>query len=283
MTLRAFLSLLGAVGLTGLAEVQEYRTLVERYDFSSRSMRRDLPGRLDEVSGLAFTPDGRLFAHGDERAWIHEIDPETGEVGKRFMFGERTARDDFEGIAIVGERFFLISSGGLLYESREGEDREDKAYRVTDTGLGQSCEVEGLEYHPAWDELLIPCKSTTPQLDAIVIHRLPISPDTPRPPPILVERAALAFYGIDADFHPSGIALDPNTGTLVLVAAREEAILEISMEGRVISALRLSRRRHPQTEGVAFGPDGTLYLADEKNGRAARLTAYHRIEGLASR
>ena len=257
-------------------------TLVERYDFSSRSMRRDLPGRLNEISGLAFTPDGRLFAHGDERAWVHEIDPETGEVGKRFMFGERTARNDFEGIAIVGERFFLITSGGLLYESREGEEREETENRVTDTGLVQTCEVEGLEYHAGWDELLIPCKSTTLDLDAIVIHRVPISPDTPRPPPILVERAVVASHGVDRDFHPSGIALDPNTGTLVLVAAREEAILEISMEGRVISALRLSRRRHPQTEGVAFGPDGTLYLADERNGRAARLTAYHRIEGPAS-
>ena len=282
MTLRALISLLGAVGLTGLVEVQEHPTLVERYDFSRRSTRRDLPGRLNEVSGLAFTPDGRLFAHNDERAWIHEIEPETGEVGKRFMLGERTARDDFEGIAIVGERFFLISSEGLLYEFREGEDREAKEYRVTDTGLRQSCEVEGLEYHPSWDELLIPCKSTTVELDAIVIHRMPISPDMPRPPPILVPRTALASHGIDADFHPSALALDPNTGTLVLVAAREEAILEISVEGRVISALRLSRRWHPQTEGAAFGPDGTLYLADERNGRGARLTGYHRVEGLAS-
>ncbi len=283
MTLRALLSLLAMMGLSGLAGVQEQATLVERYDFAKRAMRRDLPGRLDEVSGLAFTADGRLFAHGDERAWIHEIDPETGEVGKRFMFGERTARDDFEGIAIVGERFFLISSGGLLYEGREVGDREDTPYRVTDTGLGQTCEVEGLEYHPEWDELLIPCKSTTLDLDAIVIHRVPLSPDTPRPPPILVERAAVALHGVDRDFHPSGIALDPNTGTLVLIAAREQSLLEISADGRVISALRLSRRRHPQAEGVAFGPDGTFYLADESNGRDARLTAYQRIEGLAPR
>ncbi len=269
------------LGLTGPAEVQEQAKFVERYDFARRSMRRDLPGRLNEVSGLAFTSDGRLFAHGDERAWIHEIDAETGEVGKRFMFGQRTARADFEGMAIVGERFFLISSGGLLYEGREGDDREEMPYRVTDTGLGQTCEVEGLEYHPAWDELLIPCKSTTLELDAIVIYRVPLSPDAPRPPPILVERAVLASHGVDHDFHPSAIALDPNTGTLILVAAREEAILEISTEGRVISALRLSRRRHPQAEGAAFGPDGTFYLADERNGRPPRLTAYESIGGLA--
>ena len=271
------------MGTGALVAAQEPPTLVERYDFSRRSMRRDLPGRLDEVSGLAFAPDGSLFAHGDERAWIHEIDPATGEVGKRFMFGERTARDDFEGMAIVGERFFLISSGGLLYEAREGEDREQKQYRVTDTGLGSTCEVEGLEYHPGWDELLIPCKSTTLEPDAIVVHRMPVAPNVPRPAPILIHRDSVAERGVDRDFHPSGIALDPSTGSLVLVAAREEAILEISEEGRVISALRLSRRRHPQTEGIAFGPDGTLYLADERNGRDARLTGYRRIEGPPTR
>ena len=274
-----FLFLLVATRLTGLAEAQEPTTLPERYDFSRRWARHDLPSRLNEISGLAFTPDGRLFAHGDERAWVHEIDPETGKVGKRFMLGDRTAQDDFEGMAIVGERFFLISSRGLLYEAREGEDRVEVPYRVTDTGLGNTCEVEGLEYHPGWDELLIPCKSTTPDLGAIVIHRMPISPDAMRRAPILVRRAALAAHGVDTDFHPSAIALDPATGTLVLVAAREEAILEISPEGRVIAALQLSQGRHPQVEGVAFGPDGTLYLADERNGRDARLTAYRSAQG----
>ena len=87
------------------------------------------------------TPDGRLFAHGDEKATIHEIDPATGEVGKRFFLGNHTARDDFEGIAIVGERFFLISSLGILYEFREGDDREEVAYTRFDTGVGGRCDA----------------------------------------------------------------------------------------------------------------------------------------------
>ena len=78
---------------------QDVPTILERFDFGTRSARADLPGRLDEVSGLAFTPDGRLFAHDDERAWVHEIDPATGEVGKRFMLGERTAHDDPSALA----------------------------------------------------------------------------------------------------------------------------------------------------------------------------------------
>jgi len=129
---------------------------LDGYDLDERVARFDLPGRLDEISGLAFSPDGRLFAHDDERGRVHEIDPLTGEVGKRFDLGAGPVADDFEGIAIVGERFFLVSSTGRLYEFREGDDRAIVAYRVTDTGLGRGCEIEGLDWDPAADELLIP-------------------------------------------------------------------------------------------------------------------------------
>ena len=134
---RTILFLLVGVGFAGVAEAQDDRPLRERHDFSQPSAIYDLPGRLEEISGLAFAPDGRLFAHDDERSWIHEIDPATGEVGKRFMLGKKTVQDDFEGIAIVGERFFLITSAGLLYESREGGDREEMEYR----GSGLPCRL----------------------------------------------------------------------------------------------------------------------------------------------
>jgi len=238
-------------------------------------MRADLPGSLDEISGLAFTADGRLFAHGDERAWIHEIDPATGTVSKRFMLGNRTARDDFEGIAIVGERFFLISSGGILYESREGEDREEVEFRVTDTGLASRCEVEGLEYHAAWDELLILCKTVSPDQGAIVIHRLPLDPAKQRPPPIQVDRSQLEQFGLGPDFHGSAIAHQASTRRLLMIAAREETMIEVTEEGRIVAGVQLSSQRHAQSEGLAIGRDGTLYIADEKNGRSARITMYY--------
>lgn len=249
--------------------------LLSRYDLGTRSLRADLPGRLAEVSGLAITPDGRLFAHDDERAWVHEIDVETGEVGKRFMFGSQTARDDFEGMAIVGERFFLISSGGLLYESREGADREEMPYRVTDTGVGRHCEVEGLDYQANWDELLILCKTSTPDRGTIVLHRLPLDPDKERRPPIEISRSLLGAFGLSSDFHGSAVVSDPSAHSLILVAAREEAMIEVSEEGEIIAGVKLARRRHAQAEGLAIGPDGTLFIADEQNGRSARITMYY--------
>lgn len=261
---------------SGSAVGQSGTTFVDRYDLEHRTRRFDLPGRLDEISGLAFTPDGRLFAHDDERGRVYQIDPMTGEVGKRFDLGEEVVRGDFEGIAIVGERFFLISSTGFLYEFREAGDRESTGYRVTDTRVGASCEVEGLDYDPLDEVLLIACKVSTPDRGVIVVYRLPLDPARDRSPPLEIPRAQLPAHALDAGFDPSAVTVDP-TGTLLLLSGGHNALIEVDRSGRILAGVELSKKRHPQPEGLAFGPDGTLYISDEKNGKDARLTAYARI------
>lgn len=250
--------------------------LPRRYDLRHEVARFDLPHRLDEVSGLAFTVDGRLFAHQDESGMLYAIDPEDGDVDHGFAIGSaaRPMRDDFEGLVVVGERWFLVSSRGVLYEFRAAAEGEASPVRVTDTGLGRGCEVEGLAYDAAAESLLFACKTVAPRSDEIRIHRLPLDPDAPAPPPLRVPFRRFEPFGLDDGVHPSGIDVDPATGSLVLVAAREEALIELSPGGQVLSVYDLGHGRHPQAEGVAFGPDGRLYIADERGGRRAHLTVY---------
>jgi uncharacterized protein YjiK len=255
------------------AEPNPQRTLVSRYDLDEPASRWELPGRLDEISGLAVTPDGRLFAHDDERGRVHEIDPANGSVGKRFDLGQSMARDDFEGIAIAGERFFLVSSQGWLYEFREVEDERPTPYRVTDSGLGARCEVEGLDYDRSLDALLLACKVSVPDRRAVIVHRLPLDPDAPRLQPLVIAKSQLRRFGLDPVFEASAIAVDP-TGTVVLVSGPRHTIIEVDRTGALLAAYQLSGDRHPQAEGVAFGPDGALYVADERNGDDAYLTVY---------
>jgi uncharacterized protein YjiK len=250
--------------------------LTERFDFEHRAARFELPHRLDEISGLAFSDGGRLFGHGDELGVLYAIDTRSGDVDRGFALGSTSApvAGDFEGVAVVGDRWFLVSSRGLLYEFREVAEGEASPIRVTDTGVGASCEIEGLAYEAATHSLLLACKRIAPRADEFRIHRLPIDPKAPVPPPLRIPFDRLEPFGLKHGLHPSGIDVDPTTGDLVLVAAEERAIVELSPGGRVLSALELSKDRHPQAEGIAFGPDGRLYLSDEGHGRRARLTVY---------
>jgi uncharacterized protein YjiK len=252
---------------------QSIELLLDRYDFDVRLDRFDLPGRLNEVSGLAFSAEGRLFAHDDERGVVHEVDLARGSVGGRFSLGEDDVRDDFEGLAIVGERFFMVSSRGLIYEFREVDDRASSPFVITDTGVGNRCEIEGLDYDPSDDVLLLACKVFGPDEDLIVVQRVPLDSARGSIAPIRVAKSELRDHGLAKDFSPSAIAVSA-AGDVVLLAGRQHALIEIDRSGNILGGVRLSEDRHPQPEGLAFGPDGTLYIADEKNGRAARLTMY---------
>lgn len=247
--------------------------LTDRYDLDSFQVRYDLPGGLAEVSGLALDAEGRLFAHDDERAVIYEVNVETGSVSAGFSVGETAIRSDFEGIAVVGDRFFLVSSTGMLYEFRETSPGSATEYRRTDTELGSRCEVEGLAHYEADASLLVACKET-PDDRHVVIHRLPLDPSRGDLEPIRVQKRGLRAAGGTRNFSPSAIAVDPETGHLVLLAARQEQILEISADGEIISLFRLSKSRHPRPEGLEFAPGGLLLIADEEDEAGASVTVY---------
>lgn len=252
----------------------QLQALPDRYDLERPHARHEMPGRLDEISGLAVTSDGRIFAHDDEKAVIYEVDLMTGRATRGFSVGTETLRDDFEGLAIVGDLFFLISSRGALFEFREATPESSTPYRETDTGLGGQCEAEGLAHHAEDSTLLVACKTVTPDEPHVVIHRLPLDPAGGTREPIRISKERVRAMGGTRNFDPSGITVDPVTGHLVLVAARQEQLLEATTNGDVISVTRLSKSLHPQTEGVEFGPGGWLLMADEKNERDAALTVY---------
>ncbi|MDP2956655.1 MAG: SdiA-regulated domain-containing protein [Longimicrobiales bacterium] len=253
---------------------EAFAPLSERLDLDRRQARFDLPRRLAEVSGLAFTHDGRLLAHGDERGLVYAVDPLTGAVDRGFEVGSPPVMDDLEALATAGDRLFLASSGGRLYEFRRVAEGTGSPVRVTDTGLGDACEVEGLAYHPASDCLVLACKTSRDGPDEVRVHFLPLSPGAAVPSPLRVPSAAFHDQGYRGPVNPSGLEVDPTTGSLVIVAARQGLLFEIDLNGRLLDVVRLPSGRHPQPEGIAFGPDGRLYIADEAGDGTARLTVY---------
>ncbi len=108
-----------------------------RYSFTGeRNESWKLPRRLREVSGLAATADDRLFSHDDERGIVYELDPTDGGVLKSFALGSPVPKDDFEGITVVDDHFFMVTSDGTLYEVPEGADGEHVLVNTFATDVG---------------------------------------------------------------------------------------------------------------------------------------------------
>ncbi len=220
--------------------------------------------------------EGRLYAHDDERAVIFEIDYREGELIKAWAMGDNLAQGDFEGIAYAGERFYLVTSDGRIYESREGDDDDRMLFNTYGTGVGRQCEVEGLTFEPADRTLLLACK--TPRVDDIedfvTIYRFSLERHEVIGDPLLVPVDDIASRIDEKNFRPSGIERHPLTGHYIVVAAQQSAMAEITPDGEIVAVVDLKRGDHRQVEGITFLPDGTLILADEGGGRRARLTLY---------
>jgi uncharacterized protein YjiK len=234
-----------------------------------------LPMGLDELSGIALTPDRRLLAHGDERGQISEIDYRRGVVTKQFVVGRPTLKGDFEGITIADGFVFLLESNGTLYEFREGANGERVDYTTHDTRLGKECEFEGVAFDSTLHSLLLACKTVGKKhlRDSVVIYRWRLDGRGNRLSMLTVPLSRILPSLGEKELHPSDIAVDPLTGNYVLVASIERAIVEITPAGDVVFARKLPGD-HEQAESVAITPDSILIIGDEAKHHPAIITLY---------
>lgn len=235
-----------------------------------------LPASLAEVSGLALTSDDRLFAHGDEWPQISEIDYRRGVLVKQFTFGKPGLHDDFEGIAVVGSRFFLLASDGKLYEFREGDNGARVDYVLHDTKLGKECEFEGVTYDAESNSLLLACKNvdTKALKRSLVLYRWSLSDTgTVNSPAVAIPlREAIGANGWK-DLHPSDITRDPITGNYLIITAQEKALIGLTPQGDIAFSRPLPAQLD-HTEGIAVTSDSLVILSEEAGKRPAAVSVY---------
>ena len=238
-----------------------------------------LPAKLNEISGLAVSPDRRVFAHDDETAIIYEIDAAAGRLIKNFALGDPIEAGDFEGIAITPDgQFYLITSRGLLYSFREAADGAHAEFDTIDLGLHRTCEVEGLAYLAAEESLIIACKRMNDRAmrNTVSLYAWRLSaPDAPAAPWLALPEANIAARAGVERFRPSSVEIDTASGRILLLSANDGALAELDANGAVLSARALGPR-HAQAEGVTIAPDGALIISDEAAGGQATLSRYAR-------
>lgn len=238
----------------------------------------DLPGELREVSGLAVASPTSVFAHNDERPRISEIELATGRVLRSFAFGS-IARDDFEGVAVVDGRIFVITSYGILSSFAPAADGAEVQAEVQDSGAGARCEVEGLSASPRPGELLILCKNVRGRGNRgrLLVLRWTIAANRLEDSPWLDSGATDALSDARTALAPSSIDWDPRSRRVAILAARQHLLLLLDENGREVERRPLDEGRHPQAEGVAIMPSGEVVVADEGGReRPGRLTVYSR-------
>ncbi len=260
------------------APVHGQQSMLHRYDLAGQPKAHvTLPSRLKEISGLATTEDGRLFAHDDERGVVYQLDYTSGRILKQFSLGRFGVRADFEGIAVKGKWFYLVASNGTLYECVEGNDGDRVEFRTYRTFLNSKHDVEGLCYDPPTDCLLLLCKGDPGKgyrnYKAVYAFSLRSKTLLPRPRFLIaLQRVTRSSDG--HRFHPSGIERHPRTGTFFVIAAQGSSLVELAADGTVLAQQAINKNVDPHPEGIAFTPDLSLLLCNDGQGGTGSLSLY---------
>jgi uncharacterized protein YjiK len=265
-------------------------TVVSTFNQESRGSVK-LSKKLQELSGLAMTPDGRLFGHDDEKSFIYQIDYITGKIVKQFSLGEKVIKKDFEGIAIVKEMFYLVTSNGEIYEFREGEDNSSVPFEIYKTKLTSKNDVEGLCYDPASESLLLACKGdpgkkykgqravysfmlAEKKLKKIPRFLISIEEVNRYNDSELTQKLGDFFLLTEDSFAPSGIEKHPKSNTFYILSFHGRKIVEVSENGNILRVIFLDKKHHNQPEGITFSIDLSLLVGDEGGSGKSKITRY---------
>ena len=252
-----------------------------RFDDESMSQWR-LPDRLNEISGLALTDDGRVLSVTDEVAIIYELDFESGRLVKAFAFGKPVVKGDFEGIAVIDDTVYLTTSKGKVLFGPEGVDGERAPFDTFKTDLGDECEIEGLAASHDGALLFFLCKNVKKKarVDGLTVFAWSVADRELVDERTLTipESEIMSSLRVDR-LSPSGLSIVRESGNFVVLAGRQRALFELSAEGEFIEARPLLlAARHRQAEGITIAARDLLLIADEGGAHKARLAVYEAEE-----
>jgi uncharacterized protein YjiK len=263
--LRWALLVVCAVTLSIGCNLQSYDS-PEGYDLG-KPQKSQLGKVLNEISGISYNPnDSSLLAISDSKKKIFEINLK--RLRLRDYSNEIIGPDqDLEDIVNMEETIYLLSSKGQIYEYTMGKNDTSTLMSYTLSSGGKN-DFESLYYDSAAKGLVMLCKScasdkgkqmrsayrfdlTTKQFDTYALYH------------ISTKEVKEMMKDDDAKFDPSAAAIHPIDKRLYILSSAGNLLVIADTNGKLISAYNLNPDDHPQAEGIAFAPNGDMYITNE--------------------
>jgi uncharacterized protein YjiK len=235
------------------------------YKMNRPSEVQELPAELMEVSGLSLFQKDKIACVQDEAGIIYIYDWEKREVVAKKNF---QVLDDFEGVEIVGEDGFAITSEGDLYELPNLSEQAIKH----STNISRSANFEGLCYDKANEQFLIVPKAELTR-GKLFVFSYQIKTGKVENLFTVSNKDVKKFCkanGIDSKlpkkdfpFAPSGIAIHPFSKNIYIIASKGKTLCVFSPKGKILHLQNLDSKIYPQPEGIMFFENGDMMIASE--------------------
>jgi uncharacterized protein YjiK len=254
----------------------------EGYDLNKPQVMQ-LGKVLNEISGLSYNSDNNtLLAVSDSKEKIFELNIERRKLKD---YSERVVEGhaDLEDLVKIDSVVYLLGSRGIIYEI-PAHKHADTAHvlRYPFSSLEKN-DFETLYYDPSVKGLVMICKSCASESseENHSAYRFNLGSK---------QFDSTSFYTIDekdvkkmlkdndAKFKPSAAAIHPITKRLYILSSAGNLLVIANIHGTVLEAYHINPNTFPQAEGIAFAPNGDMYISNEgKYGGKATLQffAYH--------
>jgi uncharacterized protein YjiK len=222
------------------------------YDLANPIQKYDLPKKLKEISGLSFFSESELYCVNDELGKIYLFNLSKKEITKTIEFGND---GDYEGIEVVGNICYILRSDGKITSLNLDNEKTEKI----DCKQNEVFEYEGLGYDPSTNSLLLAAKEMKGEK---VVYAFNLN--SARLAPLFsIPQNLLEKNSFGKDFKPSGIAVNPISNEIFVLASSGKKLLVLNKNGNKIKQYDLDPEIFTQPEGICFGKNGELFIASE--------------------
>ena len=252
-----------------------------QYDVYSFEKNYKLPGRLQEISGLAYWKENILLCVEDENGRLYLYDHAKEEIIQEIKFGKK---GDYEGVTQSENIAYVIrSTGKLFYFNIEDEPDVMKV----DLPFKSSNDLEGITKGHKKDEFYIVCKQNPELLENGVegraVYTYNVKKDKVKTRPYIhltsdSFKDEIKKAGLNPSKHmpflPSGIAVHPITEDVFLISSVGRLLIVLNKSGSIVSMAPLKRSFYRQPEGICFDNEGNMFISSEGRGKKGYILKF---------
>jgi uncharacterized protein YjiK len=254
---------------------EKSNSLLSEYNFEGATLLK-LNKSLKEVSGLALLNDKEILAHNDEEGIVYTLKITNFDLTGKLKIGDEKVQKDFEGIAVVKDSVYMVTSNGVIFKFNHLTKTETADFNMFKTSLKIENDVEGLCYDKTTNSLLLACKNEPGMGNAnsrtIYSFNLKKMSLERSPRFVISLKELMQKFGFK-DFAPSGIEKNPVNGNFYVLSSNPPSIIELNSQGKILAATRLNPKINPQPEGITFLKDGTMLISDEGQKKSGTISA----------
>jgi uncharacterized protein YjiK len=228
---------------------------------------------LNEISGITFNSDNNtLLAISDSKEKVFELSIDKKKL-KDYTDKVVGPDSDLEDLVKVDSLVYLLSSKGIIYEvSKKQKDTAGiKHYAFWDSGKN---DFETLYYDPSLKSLVMVCKTCASDKGKQIrsAYRFDLKTrqfDSSSLYTISTDDVKKLVQDNDAKFDPSAAAIHPVNKRIYFLSSAGNLLVITDNGGKIIEGYHLNPQQFPQAEGIAFAPNGDMYITNEgKFGKA---------------